>query len=86
MALKGTPNRKATFGGVSFLKGTETEVREIELPVEIWKKLDDLAKVCPNLNNRTPDTYLFWVLHFFLCLCSEDQDYARGSFPSNKDT
>lgn len=73
---------EAQITGYSVSGDDQLEKREVELPIDIWEKLDKLAEMYPIGNHRTPETYPSWALYVYVWLCSQDDRYARGVLPT----
>ena len=70
---------KAQYIGKSGSSDPQTEVREVELPVETWQKLDEI-KLSGNRDTSKID--IAWVLNYYLRLCERSDDFTKGILPN----
>lgn len=73
---------EAQFLGSFRYGNPETETREITLTTEEWEKIDKLSEMCPSAVHRGNPNYLEWVLQVYIWLCSQDERYTKGIFPT----
>lgn len=73
---------EAQFLGTHRYGDPETETREITLTTEEWEKIDKLSEMCPSENHRGKQNYAEWVLQVYTWLCSQDERYTKGIFPT----